>query len=434
MRGLVFDFGSYKTRIESMPDGSRQITFYFNESEISRKEGATIIRKCKKDWPFLKDGNTLIKTEPYEKFYGTFEDKTEDLILLNKKNSFNGKKIKTYGKFVDFKETKARNRKGEDLFIYNLSFAVPKEKVKFESTMFSNEQLNIEEKFKKGTYYVLTGTLEFNEFGTKKLKACYRHAGLKSYNFKIGFRDYPVYEYDESKFQKEEIGRHVLHAHTIYSRNDAFIKFNHVKEAFEKNVLSSFAITDHRESRGFLEAQSVFKGTDYKVIPGLEAEVFDDTDGNVELDTCPRYHMVLLIKCEDTLFNYKGKDVKVNEGFKALNELITNANLNNYSNPSKEFKAQQEADGEFKSSAKPLMSLKQILEYKEKGYLAIGSACIAGTVRKYWFQGNMPKFLKYFDMVDWVEIHPIHNEMFTITSSSFPFIKSLDEIKNMKRE
>ena len=435
MKGLVFDFELYKVRIVTTSDSSRQITFYFDESKISRREGANIIRKCKKDWPFLKDGNTIVKTDCFENFYEKFEDKTDDLILLNKKRSFDGKKIKTYGKFVGFEEVKAKKRTtGEDLYIYTLHFRVPKEKAKFDSVLFSDEPLDINSKFKEGTYYVLKGKIEFNEFATKKLKTYYRHAGMKSYNFNIYFKDYPEIEIDETKFEKQEIGRNILHAHTIYSRNDAFIKFNDIKEAFKQGMLNAFAITDHRESRGFLDAQATFKGTDYKVIPGLEAEVFDDTIPGFDLNTCPRYHMVLLIKTEDSYFNYKGKDIKVNEGFKALNELITDANLKYYSEPTREFKTQQEADGEFKSSSKPLMSLKSILEYKEKGYLTIGSACIAGTVRKYWFQQDMEKFKKYFDIVDWVEIHPLHNESFTIESKMFPLIKTLDDIKNMNKK
>ena len=85
MKGLVFDFELYTVRIVTTSDSSRQITFYFDESKISRREGANIIRKCKKDWPFLKDGNTIVKTDCFENFYEKFEDKTDDLILLDKK-------------------------------------------------------------------------------------------------------------------------------------------------------------------------------------------------------------------------------------------------------------------------------------------------------------------------------------------------------------
>lgn len=59
MKGLVFDFELYKVRIVTTSDYSRQITFYFDESKISRREGANIIRKCKKDWPFIKKMETL---------------------------------------------------------------------------------------------------------------------------------------------------------------------------------------------------------------------------------------------------------------------------------------------------------------------------------------------------------------------------------------
>ena len=174
MKGLVFDFELYKVRIVTTSDSSRQITFYFDESKISRREGANIIRKCKKDWPFLKDGNTIVKTDCFENFYEKFEDKTDDLILLNKKRSFDGKKIKTYGKFVGFEEVKAKKRTtGEDLYIYTLHFRVPKEKAKFDSVLFSDEPLDINSKFKEGTYYVLKGKIEFNEFATKKLKTYY---------------------------------------------------------------------------------------------------------------------------------------------------------------------------------------------------------------------------------------------------------------------
>ena len=46
----------------------------------------------------------------------------------------------------------------------------------------------------------------------------------------------------------------------------------------------------------------------------------------------------------------------------------------------------------------------------------------------------MEKFKKYFDIVDWVEIHPLHNESFTIESKMFPLIKTLDDIKNMNKK
>ena len=395
------------------------------EEKSHKKEARALIRKIKKDFPGLKEYEFDVKFESAE------IKRVNNVVMLDKKKQYYNSEILTIGKLIDLE--KKETGKGT---LLKMKFKVPDKYATFECMKMDRKN---ETDLNKDKYYMISATIKRDkntEEKDKYLKKSQKMLGIETYEmWANSVREIDYVE--KNDIEEHEIKRYPLHCHTKRSIKDAMIDEKRIERAFESGKLGTFAITDHRETNAFVDYKRYFQKKDYHIIAGLEAEVFDDTkeDFNYEkdIDTCNRYHLVLINNAKDTEIPYKGKMIKVNEGIRAFNTLITNANIKYYSTPSKETKLQQEADGEFKTSRKAIMSLKEILEYKEKGILKLGSACIMGTVRQYWFKNNIEKFEKYIKLLDWVEIHPIHNEDFLIKNEFYKDINSKEDIAKKNR-
>lgn len=397
---------------------------------IDKKEQRRAANKIMKD---LKKEHSMF----FEKYQFQLKLKEEkiientNLVKLSNLQSHYNQSLITIAQLINVDYSATRTGKHK----YEYLWKVPEEYKTFKGITLLDKKLD-DNYLNKGKYYIITGTLKR---GIKEieeeiyLKKSHKMLGMQNYTFWIN--DAKETEYaEEEELESFDIPRFPLHCHTKSSMKDAMIDEQRIEQAFETGKIKSFAITDHRETNAFVNYQRYFAKKDYQIIAGLEAEVFDDRNENFNYETdihnCRRYHLVLINNTYDTETTYKGEPIKVNEGIRAFNTLITEANTKYFSVPSKEFKQTQEANEEFKTYRKPIMSLKKILEYRAKGILKLGSACVMGTVRQFLMRDMEKEMKEYIELMDWVEIHPIHNENFMVESPMFPNITSeLDIIK-----
>lgn len=412
-----------KLNVELLRNPDTMIFLVSNKSE--KKELRKTITQIKKKFPFLE------KYKIEAKYKSEEIKEIDDLVYLDKKKEFYNTKLITIGQLIEVTSSITRTQK----VMYKMKFKVPEKYSIFEAMYIKNEELDSED-IELNKYYIINGSIkrDGNTIENEKfMKKSYKMLGIEAYEFWI--KEMRKVDYEEEEEEDHEFPRYPLHCHTKGSMRDAMIDEERVKKAFKSGKLGSFAITDHRDTMSFLDFKRAFGKDNYPILAGVEAEVFDDLSENFnyeeDIHACKRYHMVLIGNQQDIELEYKGKKFKANESIRAFNTLISNANIKYYSVPTKENKG---GDGEFANYRRPIMSLKEVLEYRNKGILKIGSACIMGTVRYYWMKNDMENFKKYFDIVDWVEIHPVHNEIFMTTSNVFPEITKREQIvaKNLE--
>ena len=200
-----------------------------------------------------------------------------------------------------------------------------------------------------------------------------------------------------------KIGKRVeLHVHTKMSDSDGFNDIDKMITTAAEWGHPAIAITDHGVVQAFPDAaitrkKLLEKGSDIKVIYGLEGYLYDDSDsiredGTIDYKKHGTNHVILLAKNQ--------------EGLKNLYKLVSFSHIDYF----------------YKKPRIPKSVLK-----KHRDGLIIGGACEAGEVFSA-IKNGLPdeKIEEVASFYDYLEIQPIINNNFMIRKN---IVKSAEELK-----
>ena len=197
-----------------------------------------------------------------------------------------------------------------------------------------------------------------------------------------------------------EIKRVELHMHTKMSMMDAVSDASDIVKRAIQWGHKAVAITDHGVVQAYPDAMKGKKGSDIKVILGMEGYLVDDEKyPDFKKKGVPRYHIILLAKNK--------------VGLKNLYKLITASNLKYF-------------------YKRPLIPRSELIERREG--IIIGSACEAGELYRAVVKGeDESEILKIASFYDYLEIQPDGNNQYMLKSPDFPNINSFTDIENVNR-
>ena len=251
---MLLNFGELKVKLE---EEKKRITIRVTEEELRTKLESKIEDMT---GPY-KDYEIKLELINREKV-----GKIEGVTILDKMYKYSGQFVKTMGLLVELEEKTSRDGKW---YIYNMMFQVPGMHKLFRAKIFNMKPLDI---WKKGSYFLLNGKIELED--SKYYKQNEVMLGVEKYTLKIDSAS--KIDYEEEKVEYSAC-RSELHAHTMFSKNDAFITVGDVKRAIESNKLRSLAITDHGVALAFNDFAKGLKGykDKFKLILGMEAYASD---------------------------------------------------------------------------------------------------------------------------------------------------------------
>ncbi len=190
-----------------------------------------------------------------------------------------------------------------------------------------------------------------------------------------------------------------LHLHTKMSQLDAMTDAKVLVKQAIKWGHKAIAITDHANVQSFPEAMHAAKGSDIKVIYGMECYLVDDSQPLVYDKNLKRYHAVILVK------NLVG--------LRHLYELVSASCLDYF-------------------YKRPLVP-RSLLEEKREG-LIIGSACEAGELYREIlndvYNPDYEKLDKIVDFYDYLEIQPLGNNAFLLREN---YVQSEEDLKYINK-
>ena len=181
-----------------------------------------------------------------------------------------------------------------------------------------------------------------------------------------------------------------LHCHTKMSAMDGLNEPDQIVKMAAAWGQPGVAITDHGVVQSFPDAANTAeklakKGTNIKVLYGMEGYVFDDRDciredGSIEYKKKPTNHIILLVRTQ--------------EGMKNLYKLVSISHLQYF-------------------YKRPRLPKSVLARYREG--LIIGSACEAGEVYRAIERGDSPEELEELaSFYDYLEIQPRINNRFLV--------------------
>lgn len=183
-----------------------------------------------------------------------------------------------------------------------------------------------------------------------------------------------------------------------YSKNSkGFIDYKQIKLLESEGKISSCCFTDNNTN-------SWVEKTDVNQPLALEFFVKNDICQD-DKDTI--YSMTLYVDSEDSTINYNGKDIVVNEGVRAVNKLISNA---------------EEHHGAF------LFKLSEVLKYKSEGYFKLGSFNRDGIVFKCLMEKNYHILNRYCNQIDYYGIEPVSNLFYLVIENKIDTLNDLLDI------
>lgn len=193
-----------------------------------------------------------------------------------------------------------------------------------------------------------------------------------------------------------------LHAHSKMSAMDGLNEIKDMVRMHEGWGHRAMALTDHGVVQGFPEAShSLSKGSEMKIIYGMEGYVFDDRDcinpdGSIEYKKKPTNHIIILARTQ--------------AGLKNLYKLVSISHLDYF----------------YKRPRIP----KSVLTAHREG-LIIGAACEAGEVFRAVLDKKSEEELEYLvNYYDYLEIQPIINNQFLIDKG---VVKDKEGLKDLNR-
>lgn len=177
-----------------------------------------------------------------------------------------------------------------------------------------------------------------------------------------------------------------LHAHSKMSAMDGLNEIKDMVRMHEEWGHKAMAITDHGVVQGFPEAShSLSKGSEMKIIYGMEGYIFDDRDcinpdGSINYKKKPTNHIIIIAQTQ--------------EGLKNLYKLVSISHLQYF-------------------YKRPRIPKSVLTEHREG--LIIGAACEAGEVFRAVLHKESEEEIEYLvNYYDYLEIQPIVNNQFLI--------------------
>ena len=189
-----------------------------------------------------------------------------------------------------------------------------------------------------------------------------------------------------------EVKRVELHAHTQMSQLDAVDSAKDLVSTAARWGWPAVAITDHGVVQAFPEAMNIVidKKLSIKVIYGMEGYLTGD-DYKQKIAN----HIIILAKNMEGLHN--------------LYKLVSLSNLRFF-------------------YYKPRIPKKILAEYRNG--LILGSACVAGELmRAIVAHESEEKLIEIASFYDYLEIQPIQNNEFFLSSDKYPDINTLDDLR-----
>ncbi len=192
-----------------------------------------------------------------------------------------------------------------------------------------------------------------------------------------------------------------LHMHTRMSAMDGMTDVKDLVKRAIKWGHKAVAITDHGVVQAYPDAVKAAKGSDIKLIFGMEGYLVNDIDGDeTDYKKLSTYHIIII--------------AKNNTGLKNLYKLITMSNLEYF-------------------YKRPRIPKSQLIKHREG--LIIGSACEAGELFRAMLKGEPDsKLLDIASFYDYIEIQPLGNNDFIVRSEEFPHIQSYFDLEKLNKK
>ena len=197
------------------------------------------------------------------------------------------------------------------------------------------------------------------------------------------------------KTDDAEVKRVELHLHTNMSNFDGIASAKDLVKRAQKWGHKAIAITDHGVVQAFPDAMNGAKGTDVKIIYGMEGYLLDDMIPDYDPEAKNKtYHIILLAK------NLVG--------LKNLYKLISLSNIEYF-------------------KRNPRIPRSELIKHREG--LIIGSACEAGELYRSILDGkSVEEQMKIAEFYDYLEIQPNGNNEFLVRDGILPDMTAVENI------
>lgn len=174
-----------------------------------------------------------------------------DNLNLNEVSKFKnhvGQKLKLLVKFITLEEKPTKN--GSYMYLGTLELPGKRRFVKYR--IFSKTTLKID----RDKYFIIDCVVD-----TVKKQFIKKNEQMlgKEIDYQLNISTFEEYQFEQKNEEKYTRARHELHAHTKFSKNDAFMDVKDYRKAFEENKVDSLAITDHGVVLAFNEFTSGLK-------------------------------------------------------------------------------------------------------------------------------------------------------------------------------
>ncbi|MGL4865743.1 MAG: hypothetical protein ACRC4T_21815 [Cetobacterium sp.] len=357
MRGISFKFGKVIVNVDGsivnieIPDDMSIKNFESKYLESLKKKYSKFIFK-------ISGPKNLICTNK------------GNLKILNNKTEMIGSKTSTISTLVKIRKEFFKENIKYELFFNN--FHNP---TGFKAEYISNTEIEFElyEKYILNGFFVNSQReLKDYEKSMKYIPTYFKINKIK----KVKDSDIEIY----NKFDEHDIKRTPLTCFSKFSKG--FLDSSKIELMINEKKISNCCFTD-RNTNLWVENQNFNQP--------LALEFW------VENDICPDdkniYSMSLFVNKEDSYIRYYDDAIKVNEGVRAVNEMITNSS---------------------KYKDEPLFKLSEVLKYKKLGYFKLGSFNRDGFIYKNLYNGDYHILNRYCDEIDFYGIEPFDNLYYLI--------------------
>ena len=355
-----------------------------------------------KHYDYIPKDGLPIYVESAKQFYGRrLETNFKPIIEITPEDT----RVCVYGEVfeLDIAPTKRGDKQRVNFNVSDHTNAVS---VKM---LVDNDRINQLEPLKNGTWIILNGDYEFDDWAKEFIVKPRAMATVQKYEHKEAY-DGPA--------------RVELHAHTNMSSKDAIASGEALVKQAYKLGHKAIAITDHGVVQAFPSAAKAVSGIkkdggDFKVIYGVEAYFVNDQKHGTDFASIYKegnvHHQILLVKSL--------------EGLKNLYKLVSTAHLDNF-------------------YKRPITTKSELDKHREG--LIVGSACEQGELYKAIIDGKSDEeLIEIASYYDYLEIQPLGNNEFMLRKSKevlvdkktgltkqnrFKHVKDIEVIKDFNRK